>query len=183
LAKVTFTGIGTLMTVTFEEAIYSSAVSYILAFSLIAILMVLLIGNIKIGLISMIPNLLPIIILSTIMVIFKMPLDMFTLLIGAIALGLAVDDTVHFMHNFRRYELQYNDVDKAVRLTLLGTGRAITLTSIVLALGFLVLTFSQMNNMFDFGILTASAILVALLADFFLMPAIMKIIIKDKTSL
>jgi predicted RND superfamily exporter protein len=94
-------------------------------------------------------------------------LDMFTLLIGAIALGLAVDDTVHFMHNFRRYELQYNDVDKAVRLTLLGTGRAITLTSIVLALGFLVLTFSQMNNMFDFGVLTASAILVALLADFF----------------
>ena len=116
LAKVTFTGIGTLMTVTFEEAIYSSAVSYILAFSLITILMVLLIGNLKIGLISMIPNLLPIVILSTIMVIFKMPLDMFTLLIGAIALGLAVDDTVHFMHNFRRYELQYNDVDKACLL-------------------------------------------------------------------
>ena len=183
LAKVTFTGIGTLMTVTFEEAIYSSAVSYILAFSLITILMVLLIGNLKIGLISMIPNLLPIVILSTIMVIFKMPLDMFTLLIGAIALGLAVDDTVHFMHNFRRYELQYNDVDKAVRLTLMGTGRAITLTSIVLALGFLVLTFSQMNNMFDFGVLTASAILVALLADFFLMPAIMKLIIKDRSSL
>ena len=183
LAKVTFTGIGTLMTVTFEEAIYSSAFSYVLAFSLITILMVLLIGNLKIGLISMIPNILPIIFLSTIMVIFKMPLDMFTLLIGAIALGLAVDDTVHFMHNFRRYELKYNDVDKAVRLTLLGTGRAITLTSIVLALGFLVLTFSQMNNMFDFGVLTASAILVAVLADFFLMPAIMKLIIKDKTSM
>ena len=158
LAKVTFTGIGTLMTVTFEEAIYSSAFSYVLAFSLITLLMVLLIGNLKIGLISMIPNILPIIFLSTIMVVFKMPLDMFTLLIGAIALGLAVDDTVHFMHNFRRYELKYNDVDKAVRLTLLGTGRAITLTSIVLALGFLVLTFSQMNNMFDFGVLTASAI-------------------------
>ena len=183
LAKVTFTGIGTLMTVTFEEAIYSSAVSYVLAFSLITILMVLLIGNLKIGLISMIPNLLPIVFLSTIMVIFKMPLDMFTLLIGAIALGLAVDDTVHFMHNFRRYELQYNDVDKAVRLTLMGTGRAITLTSIVLALGFLVLTFSQMNNMFDFGVLTASAILVALLADFFLMPAIMKLIVKDRAGL
>ena len=183
LAKVTFTGIGTLMTVTFEEAIYSSAFSYVLAFSLITILMVLLIGNLKIGLISMIPNILPIIFLSTIMVVFKMPLDMFTLLIGAIALGLAVDDTVHFMHNFRRYELKYNDVDKAVRLTLLGTGRAITLTSIVLALGFLVLTFSQMNNMFDFGVLTASAILVAVLADFFLMPAIMKLIIKDKTSM
>jgi hypothetical protein len=145
--------------------------------------MMLLVGSIKIGLISMIPNLLPILFLAMIMVIFKMPLDMFTLLIGAIALGLAVDDTVHFMHNFRRYEMQYNDVDKAVELTLMGTGRAITLTSIVLALGFLVLTFSSMNNMFNFGILTASAILVALLADFFLMPAIMKLIIKSKQDL
>jgi hypothetical protein len=183
LAKVTFTGIGTLMTVTFEQAIYSSGFSYLLAFSMITVLMVLMIGNIKIGLISMIPNVLPIIFILMIMVIFKMPLDMFTLLIGAIALGLAVDDTVHFMHNFRRYEIQYNDVDKAVRLTLMGTGRAITLTSIVLALGFLVLTFSRMNNMFDFGVLTASAIIVALLADFYLMPAIMKLIISDKKDL
>ncbi len=68
-------------------------------------------------------------------------------------------------------------------MTLLGTGRAITLTSIVLALGFLVLTFSRMNNMFDFGVLTASAIIVALLADFYLMPAIMKLIISDKKDL
>ena len=183
LAKVTFTGIGTLMTVTFEKAIYSSAFSYLLAFSFITVLMILLVGNLKIGLISMLPNVLPILFIAMIMSIFDMPLDMFTLLIGAIALGLAVDDTVHFMHNFRRYEMQYNDVDKAVELTLMGTGRAITLTSIVLTLGFLVLTFSSMNHMFNFGILMASAILVALLADFFLMPAIMKLIIKNKQDL
>ncbi|HIL20739.1 MAG TPA: Fis family transcriptional regulator [Candidatus Thioglobus sp.] len=183
LATVTFTGIGTLMTVTFEQAIYSSAFSYLLAFSFITVLMVLLVGNLKIGLISMLPNILPILFIAMIMNIFNMPLDMFTLLIGAIALGLAVDDTVHFMHNFRRYELQYNDVDKAVELTLMGTGRAITLTSIVLALGFLVLTFSSMNHMFNFGILTAGAILTALLADFFLMPAIMKLIVKDRKDL
>ena len=183
LATVTFTGVGTLMTVTFVQAIYSSAFSYLLAFGFIAVLMVLLVGNLKIGLISMLPNVLPILFIAMIMSIFDMPLDMFTLLIGAIALGLAVDDTVHFMHNFRRYEMQYNDVDKAVELTLMGTGRAITLTSIVLALGFMVLTFSSMNHMFNFGILTASAILTALLADFFLMPAIMKLIITNKKDL
>ena len=183
LATVTFTGVGTLMTVTFVQAIYSSAFSYVLAFGFITVLMVLLVGNLKIGLISMLPNTLPILFIGMIMSIFNMPLDMFTLLIGAIALGLAVDDTVHFMHNFRRYELQYNDVDKAVELTLMGTGRAITLTSIVLALGFLVLTFSSMNHMFNFGILTATAILTALIADFFLMPAIMKLIVKDRKDL
>ena len=183
LATVTFTGIGTLMTVTFEQAIYSSAFSYLLAFGFITVMMVLLVGDLKIGLISMLPNILPILFIAMIMSIFNMPLDMFTLLIGAIALGLAVDDTVHFMHNFRRYEATYQDVDKAVDLTLMGTGRAITITSIVLALGFLVLTFSSMNHMFNFGILTASAILTALLADFFLMPAIMKTIIKNNKGL
>jgi len=183
IAKVSLTGVSVLLATIMEKSIYSSAVSYVLAFGLISIMMVVLIGNLKIGLISMIPNVLPILFLSTIMVVLDMPLDMFTMLIGAIALGLAVDDTVHFMHNFRRYELEYNDVDKAVRLTLLGTGRAIVVTSIVLSLGFLVLTTATMSNMFNFGILTASAIFIALLADFFLVPAILKLMIHNKGDL
>ena len=183
VAKVSFTGISPLLSVIMEKAITSSAISYVIAFGLISIMMIALIGNVKIGLISMIPNMLPILFLSTIMVIFDMPLDMFTMLIGAIALGLAVDDTVHFMHNFRRYELEYNDVDKAVRLTLMGTGRAIVVTSIVLSVGFLVLLFASMSSMFNFGVLTASAIFIALLADFFLVPAIMKLLIHNKGDL
>jgi predicted RND superfamily exporter protein len=135
-----------------------------------------MIGNLKIGLISMIPNILPILSLSAVMFLFNMPLDMFTLLIGAIALGLAVDDTVHFMHNFRRYQERGLSIDKSVRYTLLGTGRAIVVTSIVLSMGFLVLLMGEMNNMYNFGILTATAIIVAMVADFFLVPAIMKVI-------
>jgi predicted RND superfamily exporter protein len=183
VATVSLTGITTLLSVIMEKSISSSALSYVIAFGLISIMMIVLVGNVKIGLISMIPNMLPILFLSTIMVIFDMPLDMFTMLIGAIALGLAVDDTVHFMHNFRRYELEYNDVDKAVRLTLMGTGRAIVVTSIVLSVGFLVLLFASMSSMFNFGVLTASAIFIALLADFFLVPAIMKLMIHNKGDL
>ena len=183
VAAVSLTGIITLLSTIMEKSIYSSAISYVIAFGLISIMMIVLIGNVKIGLISMIPNMLPILFLSTIMVIFDMPLDMFTMLIGAIALGLAVDDTVHFMHNFRRYELEYNDVDKAVRLTLMGTGRAIVVTSIVLSVGFLVLLFASMSSMFNFGVLTASAIFIALMADFFLVPAIMKLLIHNKGDL
>ncbi|MBC8493529.1 MAG: MMPL family transporter [Candidatus Thioglobus sp.] len=183
VATVRLTGITTLLSVIMESSINSSAVSYVIAFGLISVMMILLIGNIKIGLISMIPNMLPILFLSTVMVIFDMPLDMFTMLIGAIALGLAVDDTVHFMHNFRRYELEYNDVDKAVRLTLMGTGRAIVVTSLVLSVGFLVLLFASMSSMFNFGVLTATAIFIALMADFFLVPAIMKLMIHNKGDL
>ncbi|WP_428086753.1 efflux RND transporter permease subunit [Candidatus Thioglobus sp.] len=177
-ADVSFTGIGVLLASVMEKSIHSSAISYVLAFGLITIMMIILIGNIKVGLISMIPNILPMLVLMAAMVGFGIPFDMFSMLVGAIALGLAVDDTVHFMHNFNRYRLAGKNVDEAVRLTLQGTGRAIVVTSIVLSLGFLVLLSASMTNMFNFGVLTASAIFVALIADFLLVPAIMKLLEK-----
>ncbi|MDC9714707.1 MAG: MMPL family transporter [Gammaproteobacteria bacterium] len=177
-AEVSFTGIGVLLASIMEKSIHSSAISYVLAFGLIAIMMIILIGNIKVGLISMIPNILPMLTIVAIMVAFGIPFDMFSMLVGAIALGLAVDDTVHFMHNFNRYRLEGKSVDEATRLTLIGTGRAIVVTSIVLSLGFLVLLSASMTNMFNFGVLTASAIFVALIADFLLVPAIMKLLEK-----
>jgi predicted RND superfamily exporter protein len=181
--QVTVTGISNLLARIMDAAISSSAISYILALALITIMMLLLVGNIKIGLISMIPNIAPILMMSTVMVILDMPLDMFTMLIGAIAIGLAVDDTVHFMHNFRRYELQYNDVNKAVQLTLLTTGRAMIVTTIVLSFGFFVFMGASMSNLFNFGLLTGIAIIVAVLADFFLVPALMKIMVSSKKDL
>jgi predicted RND superfamily exporter protein len=177
-ANVSFTGISILLASIMEKSIHSSAVSYVLAFGMIAIMMIVLIGNIKIGLISMIPNILPMLSIAALMVGFGIPFDMFSMLVGAIALGLAVDDTVHFMHNFNRYRLEGKNVDEATRLTLIGTGRAIIVTSIVLSLGFLVLLSANMTNMFNFGVLTASAIFVALIADFLLIPAIMKLLEK-----
>ncbi len=183
IADVTVTGISNLLARIMDAAITSSAFSYVLALTLITIMMLILIGHIKIGLVSMIPNISPILVMITVMVIFDMPLDMFTMLIGAIAIGLAVDDTVHFMHNFRRYEQQYNDVDKAVRLTLLTTGRAMIVTTIVLSFGFFVFMGASMSNIFNFGLLTGIAIIVAVLADFFLVPALMKVMIKDKKDL
>ena len=177
-ADVSFTGIGILLASIMEKSIHSSAISYVLAFGLITIMMIILVGNIKVGLISMIPNILPMLTIVAIMVGFGIPFDMFSMLVGVIALGLAVDDTVHFMHNFNHYRLAGKSVDEATRLTLIGTGRAIVVTSIVLSLGFLVLLSASMTNMFNFGVLTASAIFVALIADFLLVPAIMKLLEK-----
>jgi predicted RND superfamily exporter protein len=182
-AKITTTGISNLLSRIMKAAIYSSAFSYILALILITIMMLILIGNIKIGLVSMIPNISPILVVTTIMVIFDIPLDMFVMLIGAIAIGLAVDDTVHFMHNFRRYELHYNNVNKAIKMTLLTTGRAMIVTTIVLSFGFFVFMGASMDNIFNFGLLTGTAIIIAVLADFFLVPAIMKTIITNKQDI
>jgi hypothetical protein len=167
------TGLSALMGRTVSASIHSMAQGYLIAALVITFMMVILIGDIKIGLVSMIPNLTPIMLTIGLMGWFNIPIDMFTMLIGSIALGLAVDDTIHFMHNYRRYHHQTEDVYEAVRLTHLSTGRAMLVTTIVLSIGFFLYMFSSMNNIFSFGLLTGFTIIMALLADFFLAPALL----------
>ncbi len=176
------TGMGSLFSRTLSAAIESSKISYVVATVIITFMMIVMLGQIKLGLISMIPNLLPILFAMGIMGYFAMPLDMFTLLIGSIAIGLVVDDTIHFMHNFQRYFHQTGDVDKAVEETLLTTGRAIMVTTIVLCFGFFIFMAASLNNVFRFGFITGLTIIFALFADLFLAPALMKIIYRNKKS-
>ena len=91
------------------------------------------------------------------------------------ALGLAVDDTIHFMHGFRRTYSETGSVEIAVRQTLQTTGQALLFTSVVLTCGFLVYLFSEMNNLWRFGLFTAFSVTMAFLADVLFAPALMKI--------
>lgn len=170
------TGVMALMSRAIVAAIYSMARSYAIAFLAITMMMLIFISDIKIGLLSMIPNVLPIIIIMGSMGAAGVPLTMNTLMIGSIALGLVVDDTVHFMHNFQRYYQRTQDAPFAIRETLLGTGRALLITSLVLSTGFFVLMCASLNHLVRFGFFTGMAILVALLADFLLAPALMLLI-------
>ncbi|NOR52101.1 MAG: MMPL family transporter, partial [Gammaproteobacteria bacterium] len=170
---ITVTGMAVLLGQTVVAAIYSMSEGYILAGGIITIMMVLLIGNIRLGLLSMIPNLAPIIVILGIMGLFDLPLDLFTMLIGSIAIGLAVDDTIHFMHNYRRYYGKYGDLERAIKETLHTSGRAMLVTTIVLSTGFFLYVFSSLNNLFNFGILTGLTIIMALLSLFFLAPALL----------
>jgi predicted RND superfamily exporter protein len=109
------------------------------------------------------------------------PLDYSTIMVGGIAIGLAVDDTVHFMHNFRRYFDQSGDVREAVRLTLTTSGRAMLFTTVILGAGFFILLFAELSSTVNFGIITGFTICMALLADFLLAPAMMVLLTKKKT--
>ena len=177
-ATVTVTGMIPLLVNTLTQSISSSIESYIIAFVLISISMMFIMGGVRLGLISMIPNLTPIIMGLSLMYYFHIPLDMFTLLIGSIAIGLAVDDTIHFMHNFRRYYLESGDASEAVRHTFFTTGKAMVITSIVLSLGFYSYMMGTMESVQNFGFLTGSVIIFALLADLLLAPALMVLISK-----
>ena len=176
--KVETTGMIPLLINTFAGSVHSSVTSYTIAFVLITLMMMLILGSVRIGLLSMIPNLAPIILGLLIMVIKPIPLDMFTLLIGSIAIGLAVDDTIHFMHNFRRYYLESGDEAKAIKQTFYTTGKAMVITTIVLSLGFYAYLMANMISVQNFGLLTGSVIILALLSDLLLAPALMMVVAK-----
>ena len=176
--EITMTGMIPILVHTFTQSIHSSVKSYIIAFILITISMMFIMGDIRLGLIAMIPNLTPIIMGLSIMYIYNIPLDMFTLLIGSIAIGLAVDDTIHFLHNFKRYYKESNSATLAVEQTFYTTGKAMVITTIVLSLGFFAYLMGTMESVQNFGFLTGSVIIFALLADLLLAPALMVLISK-----
>ena len=171
--KVELTGMMPLLINTFSNAIFSSIKSYFMAAIAISFMMMLILGSVRIGLLSMIPNIAPIIMGLLLMATAKIPLDMFTLLIGSIAIGLVVDDTIHFMHNFKRYYLESGDSSQAIEQTFLTTGKAMLITSVVLSLGFFAYLAANMISVQNFGLLTASVIIFALLSDLILAPALM----------
>jgi len=98
--------------------------------------------------------------------------------VGSIGIGVAVDDTVHFMHGFARDYRRLGEVDAAVQATILTTGRAMLTTSMVLIAGFLVFTASSMANVVDFGAITALTVAVAFLCDVLLAPALIVLFIR-----
>jgi hypothetical protein len=167
------TGLIPLLARTLGAIMNATALSYFIAFVVISLMMMALLSSVKYGLLSMIPNLLPITLALGLMQYTGAPLDMFSMLIGSIAIGLSVDDTVHFMHGFRRELARHGDAAKAVADTLHTTGRAMLSTSIVLSCGFFVYLLSDMSNLTNFGLFTGLCIIVALLADFWLAPAMM----------
>ena len=175
--QVTVTGIMSIFGRIISAAIYSTAQSYIIALVIITFLMIVLIGNLKLGFISMIPNLTPIMCIVGFMGLASIQFDMFTMLIAPIAIGLAVDDTIHFMYNFKKYFELTGDVREAVHRTLQTAGRAMLTTSVVLSIGFFIFTLASMNNLFYFGLLTGIAILLALGADLILAPALMALVV------
>ena len=161
---ITLTGLMVLLARTVNNAIISMAKSYVIALVVITALMIILIGRFRIGVIGATP----------------LKMDLFTMMVASIAIGLAVDDTIHFMHNFRRYYEQSGDPKQAVYETLNTTGRAMLVTTIVLSIGFLIFVFATMNNLFAFGLLTAFTILMALAADYLVAPALMVLVNPSK---
>jgi predicted RND superfamily exporter protein len=172
-ATVTLTGGLVLSGRSFFAMIRSMANSYVIALLVVTPLMILMLGSLRGGLLSMIPNVTPIVLTLGLMGWLGVPIDFSTMMSGAIVLGIAVDDTIHFAHNFQRFYARGDDAAVAVRRSLDTAGRAMLFTSIVLAAGFLIYAFATLENLFNLGVFTAFAIATAFLADILVAPALM----------
>ncbi|MCK5310756.1 MAG: MMPL family transporter [Desulfobacteraceae bacterium] len=181
-SELTVTGLMALLARAINAAIFSMVKSYAAAFIVVAIMMILLLGSLKLGLVSMVPNLLPIFIILGLMGFLNVPFDLNSLMIGSIALGLVVDDTVHFMYNFQKQYDDTHNAEHAIFETITGTGKAMLITSLVLSTGFFVLVAASLNHVVRFGVFTGLTILVALLGDFLLAPALMVVINKKRNK-
>ncbi len=145
--------------------------SYILVIAVIACLLLIIFGSLRFGLLAMIPNVLPILMIMGITGWMGIPLDTDTLLVMPIAIGIAVDDSIHFLTHYRTELLRGKSSDEAIHSAMVHVGQAMFYTSIVLSVGFLVFILSVHAGMTNFGILSSIAMFTALLADVFLLPA------------
>jgi len=136
----------------------------------ILLMFVVLFRNLKMALIAIIPNLVSATLVLGLMGWLKIPLDIMTITIAAICIGIAVDDTIHYVHRFSVEYQKDNDYWAAVKRSHGSIGKAMYYTSITITLGFSILALSNFIPTIYFGLLTGFSMIVAMLANLTLLP-------------
>jgi predicted RND superfamily exporter protein/CRP-like cAMP-binding protein len=146
--------------------------SLALAFGLIFLVLALTFTSVRVGLIALLPNALPIVVYFGALGLTGVTLNATTSLVGCLALGIAVDDTIHFFVRFNGAARRLGDETRAAAVALRELIRPVSFTTLGLCIGFLVLTLSQIRGQVEFGLLAAFTLAVAWLVDVTLTPAL-----------
>lgn len=149
--------------------------SFAVALGIITLIMMFLLRSLKLGLIAMVPNLMPICFILGLMGFTGIPIDMNNLLIASIAIGIAVDDTIHFLHHFRIHFDAHKNVELAIAASMRHSGRAMSSTTVILMVGFFAYMAASMENIVRFGLLVGMTALMALLIDLIIAPALLRL--------
>lgn len=148
-----------------------------MAFVIVALIMGLLFKSLRIVLISFIPNVLPLVMIGAILGFTGIGLKISTSIIFTIAFGIAVDDTIHFMSKFKIELMKGRSYLYAIKRTFISTGKAVIVTSFILVSGFLTLMYSDFNGTFYIGLLVSLTLLFAVVADLFLIPTLLLLLV------
>jgi uncharacterized protein len=176
LADVRLTGSSVLFIDMDHYLVQGQIRSLCIVLAVVFALMAGLFGSLRIGLLAMIPNVLPITLMLGLMGWLDLPLDGLTVMIACIAIGIGVDDTIHYLHRLRHERGRQPDLRQAMTHTMAAVGRPIVFTSVVLTLGFWIFCVSDFLGTRNFGFLTGVTVLVALLADLVVLPAVLLLV-------
>ena len=173
--KVQITGSFALMMRLADNISKNQFKSLAIAAVVISLLMMLTLGSLQAGVMSIIPNLIPATLAFGLMGLLGISLDTDTLMIAPLIIGIAVDDTIHFISHYRMSLAQNHNMKIALVETIKEVGQAVTFTTLILGCGFLMLTFSDYLGLAKIGGFGSLAIFVALLCDLLFFPALIMI--------
>ena len=176
LSSMTFTGKQYMFTNMFQRFSETMVESLSLALAAITLLIVAVFRSLRLGLISLVPNLLPILLPLSVFGLLGVQIDGPSVVVASVALGVCVDDTIHLFWKFSRYRNEGLAVDEALRRAFGQVGGALTFTTVTLVLGFSVLTLGTFRPNIVTGYLGASMVALAWVADFLLTPALLSLL-------
>ncbi len=144
------------------------------AILIVSFLMALIFKDIKMVLVSLIPNLFPLVLAGAMLGFLGIDLEAGVAIVFAVIFGIAVDDTIHFLSKYKLSRRNGLDMEAAIEVSFMETGKAICLTSVILFFGFLVMLFSIHPPSVSIGLLISLTLFSALLSDLFLMPVLIR---------
>lgn len=171
--SVTPTGKSWLAKKSLDGVIHGMVATVGAAAAVISVVMAVMFGSIRTGLIAMIPNFLPMAATAGLMGFLDIDLNFSTITVFSVSLGLAVDNTIHFLTRYRLEIVEDPDVGRAIDRTMAGVGRPMAFSTILLILGFGAILTSNFKFTFYFGLLGGVTLLTALLCDLFVLPVLL----------
>ncbi len=171
-ARVSITGLFAMGMKAANYLVINELQSFGLSLLIISMALLLIFGSVKAGLISLIPNLVPSLLVLGLLGLFDIPLDFYTMMLAPIVVGIAVDDTIHFMSLYRIEVAKDGDIRRALIDTIKECGQSIVFASMILGLGFGIMATATTPGLASLGKFGALAIFSGLLCELFLTPAL-----------
>lgn len=156
--------------------------SFTIAMVVISLFFIVLFRSLKYGLLSIIPSILPILLTGGFLGLAGVNLDLSTMVVGAMTMGIAVDDAIHVMNRYLAARKAGLSARQGIEKAMHESGRAVIFSSIVLVLGFMVLTFGNFVTIIQVGLFGASIMFLALLGDLLFLPAILYVADSNKSA-
>jgi predicted RND superfamily exporter protein len=181
IAKKHFHGVGT-MSVSGYPSLYIKVMNYAFdsmksslytSFLLVLVTLILMLRNIRTAIIALVPNVFPVILLLGFLGFSRINLDLATCTVTAIVMGIAIDDTIYFLHKYREARKKKSTVE-SIRATHHSVGKVILVSSVVMIAGFGIMMFASIKTVIYFGLLSIISVIAAFIGDLVILPLLLK---------